>query len=185
MELFDRIEREMNRKKPLFLAIDGRCGSGKSTLAGILSERYPAGVIHMDDFFLRPEQRTQERLAETGGNIDYERFLREAAEPIRRRSTSFSYRKYDCGVQRLTDEIPVCSGELIIVEGVYSCHPVFGRLYDLTVFLDVDRTEQRRRLAKRCTEALYRRFVEEWIPKEEAYFDTFGIREKCDIRMKI
>ena len=25
------------------------------------------------------------------------------------------------------------------------------------------------------------RFLEEWIPKEEAYFQTFGIQEICDI----
>ena len=31
----------------------------------------------MDDYFLQPYQRTEERLAEPGGNVDYERFKEE------------------------------------------------------------------------------------------------------------
>ena len=50
-------------------------GSGKSVLGQLLSEVYSCNLFHMDDFFLRPEQRTAERLAEAGGNVDRERFL--------------------------------------------------------------------------------------------------------------
>ena len=39
------------------LAIDGCCASGKSTLGQRLSQAYGCPLFHMDDFFLRPEQR--------------------------------------------------------------------------------------------------------------------------------
>ena len=65
------------KKLPVLLAIDGRCGSGKTTLAGMIAQRYRAEVIHMDDFFLQKDQRTPERLAEPGGNVDRERFRQE------------------------------------------------------------------------------------------------------------
>ena len=65
------------REKPLLAAIDGRCAAGKTTLAEQLREMLGCNVIHADSFFLRPEQRTEERLNTPGGNIDYERLLAE------------------------------------------------------------------------------------------------------------
>lgn len=35
-----------------------------------------------DDFFLRPEQRTPERLAEPGGNLDRERMKSEVIDRL-------------------------------------------------------------------------------------------------------
>lgn len=184
MDLFETIEEKMKSKQPLIVAVEGRCGSGKTTLAGELMKSFHAGVIHMDDFFLRPGQRTKKRLEEIGGNIDYERFLEEAAEPLRNGRTVFTYRKYDCGCGMMKEKVTVRGDSLIVVEGVYSCHPLFCDIYDLKVFLDVDEEEQKRRIAERSSAELYRRFIEEWIPKEELYFRHFGIRGKCDIVIK-
>lgn len=60
--------------EPLIVAIDGRCGSGKTTLGEYLEQVFDCNLFRMDDFFLRMEQRTPQRLKETGGNVDYERF---------------------------------------------------------------------------------------------------------------
>ena len=89
MELCDKvqliqqeIQRLLEKKGRLIVAIDGRCGSGKSTLAAALQEQYGYPVVHMDDFFLRSEQRTAERLATPGENVDHERFLAEVLSPL-------------------------------------------------------------------------------------------------------
>ena len=58
----------------VLVAIDGRCTAGKTTLAASLQAQLECNVFHMDDFFLRPEQRTPERLRQPGGNVDFERF---------------------------------------------------------------------------------------------------------------
>ena len=76
-ELRTRIEREAQDKDSFIVAIDGRCASGKTTVATALAGLLNANLIHMDDFFLRKEQRTPERLATPGENIDHERFLEE------------------------------------------------------------------------------------------------------------
>ena len=55
-------EIQMNKKEPLLIAIDGRCASGKTTLASRIKEEINCNVIHMDYFFLRPEQRTEDNL---------------------------------------------------------------------------------------------------------------------------
>ena len=54
--------------EPLIVAIDGRCGSGKTTLGEYLEQVFDCNLFRMDDFFLRMEQRTPQRLKETGGN---------------------------------------------------------------------------------------------------------------------
>ena len=57
----------MNEKDRILIAIDGSCTAGKSTLASLLARDLDCNLFHMDDFFLREEQRTEERLAQHPG----------------------------------------------------------------------------------------------------------------------
>ena len=100
-----QIDHLLAQKDFVTVAIDGQCTSGKTTLAAQLAAIYDCNVFHMDDFFLRPEQRTAARFAEVGGNVDYERFYREVLLPLQERQP-FSYRPFDCGTFALGD--PVC-----------------------------------------------------------------------------
>lgn len=79
----------------MLIAIDGRCAAGKTTFATHLQGLWDCNMFHMDDFFLRPSQRTPGRLREPGGNVDYERFLGEVLVPLRK-GEPFSYCPYDC-----------------------------------------------------------------------------------------
>ena len=165
--------------EPLIIAIDGDCTSGKTTLAGQLAEIYDCNVFHMDDFFLRPEQRTAERYAEIGGNVDYERFCEEVLVPLRSGS-AFSYRPFDCKTFTLMPPVAVTPKKLNIIEGTYSHHPYFGDVYDWKICLTVTEEVQRQRIAQRPA-FLHQRFFEMWIPMEKAYFDGFSIRQKSDL----
>lgn len=189
-DIFRLIEEEMKKHVPgragskmrsVLLAIDGRCGSGKTTLAEMIAQRYGASVIHMDDFFLRQEQRTPERLAEPGGNVDRERFRRDVLFPIREGKEQFEYHRYDCTRQELGETVHIIKSPLIVIEGAYSCHPYFGDIYDIRIFMDVDPAEQQERILARNGREMLSRFISEWIPKEELYFRTFRIKEKCSI----
>ena len=53
-----KIDELLTQKDRVVVAIDGKYTSGKTTLASKLAEIYDCNVFHMDDFFLRPEQRT-------------------------------------------------------------------------------------------------------------------------------
>lgn len=177
-------------KRSLIIAIDGRCCAGKTTLAAGLRERNGWSVFHMDDFFLRPEQRTKERLAQPGGNVDYERFLEEILMPIRSakikavgnagKTERITYRPFDCRRQNFAEEVAVEAGDVVIVEGSYSCHPALRDAYDLRVFLDVSREEQEGRLLARNGAEGAAVFREKWIPLEERYFEACRVREQCD-----
>ena len=88
-----QIDELLAKQDMVIVAIDGKCTSGKTTLASKLAEIYDCNVFHMDDFFLRPEQRTPERFAEVGGNVDYERFQEEVLLPLKD-GKAFSYRPF-------------------------------------------------------------------------------------------
>ena len=85
----------LERQDRILVAIEGKCTSGKTTLAAQLAKIYDCNVFHMDDFFLQSHQRTPERFAETGGNVDYERFQEEVLLPLKA-GKAFSYRPFDC-----------------------------------------------------------------------------------------
>ena len=104
------------------IAIDGRCAAGKTTLAARLAKELGGDVIHMDDFFLPPALRTQERRSEPGGNVHYERFLTEVI-PKLASGQAFSYQRFDCSRMAPGDWLPVQNNGFVFVEGAYSCHP--------------------------------------------------------------
>ncbi len=180
---FQELERRLV-KGPVRLAIEGGSASGKTTLGALLEERYGATVFHMDDFFLRPFQRTPERLAEVGGNVDRERFLEEVLRPLKQGET-VAYRRYDCGTGSLRPAVEKSAGDLVVTEGAYSLHPELAEHYNFSVFLDVDKTLQKERIFRRNTPEQAERFFNEWIPKEEAYFDQTALLERCDLVIKI
>ena len=177
-QLFNEIENLMKTKSAVSIAIDGGAASGKTTLADMLSERYGAPIIHMDDFFLRPEQRTPERFAEVGGNFDRERFLREVVPNIEK-NEAFSYQIFDCSAMALGGYREIPKSPLVIIEGSYSHHPAFSDIFDLRVFLSVTENERKKRILARNGEKS-EMFFTRWIPLENKYFKAFSIRENAD-----
>lgn len=170
-------------KTERIIAIDGRCAAGKTTLAAWLLEKLGGDVIHMDDFFLPPMLRTKERSAEAGGNVHYERFISEVLPQLKERK-SFSYQRFDCSKMELGNQVPVKNKGIVLVEGAYSCHPVFGDYMDRKVFLDIDRNTQEERILFRNGKERLQDFKEKWIPMEEAYFAAFSIEEHADYFIK-
>ncbi|HML46086.1 MAG TPA: hypothetical protein PKE04_04975, partial [Clostridia bacterium] len=69
--LLDALAKRSGRRT--ILAVDGNSGAGKSSLSTLLQAVFGAAVLHMDDFFLPAARKTAARMAEPGGNVDYER----------------------------------------------------------------------------------------------------------------
>ena len=181
-EILARVE-ALAEKEHILVAIDGSCTSGKSTLARMLGERLDCNLFHVDDFFLRPEQRTKARLEEVGGNVDYERFYLEVLMPLKSGET-VSYRPFDCRTGLLAEPVTVQPKHINIVEGSYSQHPYFGDVYDLKVFLTVSREVRTQRINRRPP-MLQKKFFDTWIPMEQRYFEAFSIPQVCDLVLEV
>lgn len=133
----------------------------------------------MDDFFLRPEQRTAARYVEPGGNFDRERFLSEVASHLRE-GGRFAYRRFDCALMRLSKSVTIPPYFMIIVEGTYSLHLAIAPFYSVKVMLTISEEDQKLRILKRNGEEGYRQFAEKWIPLENRYFSEFHVRNNAD-----
>ena len=182
LPLLTAIDRKLADGSPLILAIEGGAASGKTTLAEVLRQIYGCNVFHMDDFFLRPEQRTAERLAAPGENVD--RFLEEVLTPLRE-GRPVTFRRYDCHTQSLCPAVTVPPAPLTVVEGSYCCHSTLFDAYGLRCFLRVTPEVQRKRIEARNTPEFQQRFFETWIPMEQRYHEAFSIPERCDIILEV
>ncbi len=176
--LLKAIDSLLERKPNPIIAIDGCCASGKSSLANGLAVAYDCCVIKMDDFFLPPVKRTEDRLSQPGGNIDYERFKDEVISKLSQEE-EFSYGVFSCKAMALTGQAKVNPKKMLVVEGSYSLHPYFGQPYDLRVFLSTQSETQLDRIVKRNGESMAKNFQRLWIPMENKYFKEMCIQEGC------
>lgn len=165
-------------KETILVAIDGKCASGKTTLGDYLRDIYDCNLFHLDDFFLQGHQRTEERLAQVGGNVDYERFQTEVMKPLLN-GEDVIYRPYSCIEGKMKEETLIKNHRLNIIEGAYSLHPYFNDPYDVKIFMNINEEDQIDNIRKRNGEEKLQRFISEWIPKENMYFETFHIEEGC------
>lgn len=180
MELEDRIDALLASDRPrVLVALDGRCATGKTTLAGALAAKYGCAVCHMDDFFLRPTQRTPERLALPGENVDHERFLAEVLRPLRE-GGPVTYRPWSCRTQSFSAPLALPDTRLTLIEGAYSLHPALRALYDLRAVLTAPLDLRLARLRAREGDN-FPNYPAKWIPLEDAYFDACAVEECADL----
>lgn len=182
-EIAEKIARIITESNSRLIAIDGRCASGKTSISTELQNQLDCNIIHMDHFFLRPEQRTPERLNIPGENVDHERFSTEVLISLKNRNKTV-YRPFNCKTMSLGEKIEIDSEKITIIEGSYSCHKDLYDYYDIHIFLDVSEDEQMRRIRKRDGDEKAEFFKSRWIPLEESYFNAFGISEKCEYYFK-
>lgn len=184
--MYNRLLKNINNlldacdKETLTVAIDGPCASGKSSIANFLNDNFVCNVFHMDDYFLPLEKKTPQRLAEAGGNVDRERFEEEILKNIVK-NQNFTFNIYDCHSLSYFESGKVFCKRLNIVEGVYSMHPDLVKYYDYKIFLEVSEETKHSRILARSNQKKLDRFINEWIPMENRYFDTYKIKESCNM----
>jgi len=176
----EKIKEKAREKEKLIIAIDGRCASGKTTLANELCGLLDCNVIHTDDFYLQPFQRTEERYLEPGGNLDRERLFNEVLTPLSKKRRPL-YQPFDCRSISFKPLVRLPEKDIYIIEGSYSCHPQLRPFYDITVFLTTDAERQKERILRRNGEDKLEDFLDLWIPLEERYFEAFDIQGRADV----
>lgn len=162
------------------IGIDGRSGAGKTTLSALLAKDISAVVFHMDDYFLRQEQISDERLASPGENVDHERFYEEIVLPLSQGEKMVFHRRYDCHAQSLSPLMKTDINGPVIIEGSYAFHPSLLPFYDFKIFVDIDKERQKERIVNREGARKAEMFFKKWVPLEEKYFDHYHIKEISD-----
>lgn len=178
--IVSRVNQLLQSRERVCIALDGNCCAGKTTLANRLGDVLDASVFHLDDYFLQPHMRTQQRLSQPGGNVDAERFLAEVLLPVSRGETA-QVQKYDCHADMLLAPVPVLSRRVSIIEGAYSLHSLLSGYYDLKIFCRIDPALQETRILARNGADALKMFQERWIPLENRYFQALSIQEQCDL----
>ncbi len=153
-------------------ALEGKCASGKTTISNNLKNHT---IIDVDDFFLKQDKKTHERLNEVGGNIDYDLYL-ECIKKIRPNKT-ITYTIFDCMTQSYKEKTIKIQNNVLLV-GVYSYHPIVRQYIDKLCYLIVNEQEQYERLK---TRTMFNRFINEWVPLENKYYGNFDFLGNADI----
>lgn len=161
------------------VGIEGNSAAGKTTLSECLQSLYQCEVIHMDDFFLPPDLRTEERLKEPGGNVHYERFAEEVKQSIQKEK-EFSYQIFSCHEMGYVGTRKISASDMLVIEGAYSMRPEFRELYDYRIFMKLKEEAQLKRILERNGAELCETFKNKWIPMENLYFQAFSVEENCD-----
>ncbi len=174
------IQAETEGLSRVCIAIDGMSGAGKSHFARELAEKLgDAAIISTDLFYLPIAERTSERTAQPGWNIDYERFTREVARPVLR-GEELAYGVFDCHTQSIVRRESVRAARYLIVEGCYAMHPEIPDFYDFRITVRADEKTRLDRIRARDGENMLHRFLTEWLPLEEAYLTAYMVEELSD-----
>lgn len=159
-------------KEFTIFALEGKCTSGKTTISNLLKD---VTIIDVDEFFLRKELKTKERLSEIGGNIDYDLY-EQCLQKIKPNST-ISYTIFDCSTQSYSTKTINIKNNVLLV-GVYSYHQKVRKYIDKLCYLLVNEDDQLQRLKQRT---MYERFINEWVPMENKYYASYDFIGKANI----
>lgn len=157
----------INSTKRVIIAGEGRCGSGKTTITSKLNN---VTVINVDTFF---SENKEERL-----NFS---LLTDVLKKIKDPSNNtIEYDSYCCRENRRVHKL-VKLNNVVIIEGVYSYDAKVRSLYDKLVFFVSSKETQQKRLFERENEYYYNKYMNNWIPREEEYFDKNDYIISADI----
>ncbi len=176
LDLLASIENHIKSNDNTIVAIDGKAGSGKTLLSNFLKNIYDCNIIPMDYFFIPSHIRNT---CDWEENIHLPRFMEEIYNGLKNK-TNFTYGKFDCTEQQITEKINILPKKLTVIEGSYSISPYYEDLYTLKVFIDISPKEQLERIKKRNGKEMAEIFKKKWIPAENQYFEKYKTKEKAD-----
>lgn len=182
-KIISLVDDKVKKQDFCVVAIDGMAGAGKTTLSKELKKYYgiKANVISIDDFY-QPwiVNSLNNGLA---SHINKTRILNEILKPIYLKKDIY-YTPFNCKEQRYENDIYLKYKPISIIEGSYSCLPIFETYYDLELLLITSTIQQKRRLLKREGENNFKNFEEIWLPRESKYFLETDIVNRMDLILK-
>lgn len=153
-----------------FVGIDGCGAAGKSTLAAQLAAAIPGcAVVHVDDFAGPPIREW-----------DWDRFRAQVLVPLLAGRTAV-YEVPDGDPVARSRWAQVPPGRLVVIEGVSSTRAEAGVPWSLQIWVDAPRELRLARALHRDGPQLMHRWLEDWMPSEDAYVAREYPQERVDL----
>jgi uridine kinase len=169
-DILRAVEALATHRTTRLVGIDGCGGAGKSTLAGRLAEARPdVTVVPMDRFFQVASSRSVPAgCSEIGRDFDWQRLREQVLSPLSA-GIAARYQALDWDAERLAGWHEVESGGIVVVEGVYSIRSELSHFYDLRIWVECPADVRLHRGLLRDGESARARWVDAWMPVENAY----------------
>jgi uridine kinase len=153
-----------------WVGIDGCGGAGKSTLAAAIAAAVPGTVVIGIDDFAGP------RMPEW----DWDRFDAQVVQPLLAGRPAH-YQRWDWDADAGAEWHDIPSGAVVVVEGVSSTRREVRAPWALTVWVEASRKVRLARALERDGEALLPRWLEHWMPSEDAYVAREDPQARVDL----
>jgi|tagenome__1003787_1003787.scaffolds.fasta_scaffold20837909_2 uridine kinase len=153
-----------------WIGVDGPGGAGKSSFAERVAAAVPGVVVVSVDEFSGPDVT----------EWDWVRFDRELVEPLRT-GRAGRYRRWEWRSETAGDWREVPTGSVVLVEGVSATRSEVAAPWTLRVWVDAPRELRLERVLTRDGPAVMARWLEDWIPSEEAYVARERPKERADL----
>lgn len=156
--------------RTVWVGVDGFGGAGKSSLAAAIAAVVPrAMVVRIDDFW-----------GPTIPEWDWARFHDQVVCPLLEGEAA-RYQVWDWDADVGVEWRDMPAGRIVVVEGVSSTRAEVAAPWDLTIWVDAPRELRVRRALDRDGEAMMHRWLDDWIPSEEAYAARERPQERVDL----
>lgn len=153
-----------------WVGIDGCGGAGKSTLAADLAAAVAdVVVVHVDDF-------AGPRIAEW----DWQRFDAQLVRPLLAGRPA-RYQRWDWDRDEGAEWHDVPPGAVVVVEGVSSTRREVRAPWALRVWVEASREVRLARALERDGAAMVPRWLEQWMPSEDAYVARERPQQRADL----
>ena len=159
-----------NPDRTVFVGVDGFGAAGKSTLAAAIAAAVDgAEVVRVDDFW-GPSIR----------EWDWDRFRAQVLMPLLAGDPA-RYQVWDWVRDVGGEWVEFPPGRLVVVEGVSATREEAGVPWDLTIWVETPRELRLTRAIGRDGEAMLGRWLDDWMPSEEAYAQRQRPLERIDL----
>ena len=142
------------RDRTVLVGVDGYGGAGKTSFAASVPD---CVVVHIDDF-----------AAPSVPEWDWDRFRVQVLLPLLSGRPA-RYQRWDWDSDRGAEWHDVPTGRVVVVEGVSSTRVEVGAPWDLTIWVDAPERVRLTRALERDGPQLLARWLDEWLPSENAY----------------
>ena len=145
----------------VLVGVDGAGGSGKSTLAiNLAAALERVTLVHIDDFTDWADDT----------NWQFSTFAERVLEPLLAGVTA-KHQRYDWPTDTFGEWFELVPNGIVIVEGVTALRPDLRDYWHVSAWVDCPRALRLERGIARDGEALRSKWVDQWMPGEDAYFE--------------